>query len=214
MIERVLATHHYHNTYNYLFRNKLPTMPTRFILLMFVFLFCCFSCNNAKPTESTTTEERVIDEEELLLRLSLELFTNPSSQEQQEHNQLISLAIDSLWDIFQTDSGLWYQIIKDGEGQNIQWKDRIEVHYEGFFLDGQKFDSSLDRGRPLKFYVGNMIPGWNEGMELAKVGSKMRLLVPSWLAYGKKGFVVPPKDTMVPPDSPIWFNLEVLRKIR
>ena len=67
--------------------------------------------------------------------------------------------------------------------------DRVAVHYEGALLDGTLFDSSVQRGQPIEFLLGEgqVIPGWDEGIALLSVGDKARLLIPSDLAYGSRG---------------------------
>ena len=77
----------------------------------------------------------------------------------------------------------------------------VSVHYSGFLLDGTKFDSSYDRGQPITFPIGQgrVIPGWDEGIALLKVGSKARFIIPPNLAYGERGAggVIPPNATLI-----------------
>lgn len=106
-----------------------------------------------------------------------------------------------------TASGLRYKITKANEdGQSINAGDKISVHYSGQFLDGKVFDSSLDRGEPIEFNVGTgrVIPGWDEGLQLLKVGEKATLIIPSNLAYGERG--VGP----IPPNTPLKFEVEII----
>ena len=110
-----------------------------------------------------------------------------------------------MWDVdstlFKTTaSGLKYAIIKEGEGPLVQPQQQIVVHYSGFLLDGTKFDSSVERDEPLTFMagVGQVIPGWDEGLLLLKKGSKARLVIPDSLAYGDRDLgKIPPKSTLV-----------------
>lgn len=81
-------------------------------------------------------------------------------------------------------SGLQYTVLKEGTGPKPTIKDTVKVHYHGTLIDGTVFDSSIQRGEPIEFPVGNVIPGWVEALQLMPVGSKWRLFIPANLAYG------------------------------
>ena len=110
-----------------------------------------------------------------------------------------------MWDVdstlFKTTaSGLKYAIIKEGEGPLVQPQQQVSVHYSGFLSNGTKFDSSVERDEPLTFMagVGQVIPGWDEGLLLLKKGSKARLVIPDSLAYGDRDLgKIPPKSTLI-----------------
>lgn len=110
-----------------------------------------------------------------------------------------------MWDVdstlFKTTaSGLKYAIIKDGEGLQIQPQQKVVVHYSGFLQNGTKFDSSVERDEPITFMagVGQVIPGWDEGLLLLKKGSKARFVIPDSLAYGDRDLgKIPPKSTLI-----------------
>lgn len=106
-----------------------------------------------------------------------------------------------------TDSGLRYQILQTGNGQEAQKGDIVSVHYVGTLEDGTKFDSSIDRGSPFQFTlgVGQVIKGWDEGVAGMKIGEKRRLLVPSALGYGVNGY--PP---VIPGNANLIFEVELL----
>jgi len=84
-------------------------------------------------------------------------------------------------------SQLQYKIIKPGEGPKPKLGDVVMVHYEGRLLDGRKFDSSIDRGKPQEINIeeGKIIPGWVEALQLMSTGSRFRVWIPSELAYGQ-----------------------------
>lgn len=86
-----------------------------------------------------------------------------------------------------TASGLQYEVIKEGDGEQPTAQDQVEVHYTGKLIDGTVFDSSVERGMPATFGVTQVIPGWVEALQLMKAGSKWRLFIPSQLAYGPQG---------------------------
>jgi len=91
--------------------------------------------------------------------------------------------------------------LKIGEGAEAKNGNNVFVHYTGRLLDGTKFDSSLDRGEPLSFILGQgqVIPGWEQGILGMKVGGKRKLTIPPALAYGERGAggVIPPNSTLV-----------------
>ena len=105
-------------------------------------------------------------------------------------------------DTLSTADGLKYIMVKSNpDGTPVQKGDSVEVHYTGYFTNGKIFDSSYNRGEPLKFKVGmgQVIKGWDEGLMLLKKGEKARLLVPYQLAYGEKGYpgAIPPKSDLI-----------------
>ena len=86
-----------------------------------------------------------------------------------------------------TNSGLQYQVVKEGEGDAPTLSDTVSVNYEGKLISGKVFDSSYERGQPATFKVGDVIPGWQEALMLMKPGATYMLYIPSNLAYGKQG---------------------------
>ncbi|HAY33811.1 MAG TPA: hypothetical protein DCY06_06705 [Bacteroidetes bacterium] len=110
-------------------------------------------------------------------------------------------------DTSSTASGLKYIIMEEGTGAKAENGKSVEVHYSGYLLDGKKFDSSIDRNEPIEFILGKgqVIKGWEEGIALMNVGDKMRLIIPSELAYGKKG-----AGDIIPPDATLVFDVELM----
>ena len=106
-----------------------------------------------------------------------------------------------------TDSGLQYVVTEHGDGDSPQLGDIVEVHYTGRFTDGNVFDSSYDREKPLRFKAGSgqVIPGWDEAIMLLKVGDTAKLIIPPELAYGEAGV-----GEDIPPDSTLYFEVELL----
>lgn len=84
-------------------------------------------------------------------------------------------------------SGLRYKILKKGTGTKPLSTDVVKTHYHGYLIDGEVFDSSVDRGEPTEFPVNAVISGWTEALQLMPVGSKWTLYIPYQLAYGEKG---------------------------
>lgn len=109
----------------------------------------------------------------------------------------------------QTESGLLYQIIDEGTGKHPTADDVVIVHYTGTLVDGQKFDSSYDRGEPTKFPLMGVIKGWTEGIQLIGVGGKIKLVVPPELAYGDEEKPAYGDNVGIPPASTLVFEVEL-----
>lgn len=103
-----------------------------------------------------------------------------------------------------TESGLQYNMIRDGKGKSPTAEDVIKVHYTGSLIDGTTFDSSYERGEPASFSVGAVIPGFAEGLQLMKEGGKIRLVIPEDQAYGLDG---PPS---IGPNQALVFEVELI----
>lgn len=108
-----------------------------------------------------------------------------------------------------TASGLQYQVVKMGEGPKPVATDVVKVHYEGTLLDGTKFDSSIDRGKPTEFPLNRVIKGWTEGLQYMPVGSKFTFYIPYQLAYGAQG-----AGNIIKPYSTLVFEVELLEIIK
>jgi FKBP-type peptidyl-prolyl cis-trans isomerase len=89
--------------------------------------------------------------------------------------------------VITTESGVQYKVITEGKGAKPTAEDTVVVHYTGKTLDGNVFDSSVQRGEPQTFPVGVVIPGWSEAVQLMPLGSKYQIWIPSELGYGAQG---------------------------
>lgn len=105
-----------------------------------------------------------------------------------------------------TASGLQYQVLEPGDGEKPTVDDVVRVHYKGTLLDGTEFDSSYERGEPAMFALGQVVPGWQEGIALMPVGSKYRLWIPGDLAYGELGT----PNGEIGPNATLVFEVELL----
>ena len=108
----------------------------------------------------------------------------------------------------ETPSGLRYQILQKGTGKKATKGAMVSVHYKGQLLDGTVFDSSYKRKQPIDFAigVGQVIAGWDEGIQLLQVGDKARLVIPSHLAYGESG-----AGGVIPPNATLIFDVELMK---
>ena len=102
-------------------------------------------------------------------------------------------------------SGLQYEVIKMGDGPKPQLTDSVECHYHGTLINGQVFDSSMDRGETATFPLQGVIKGWTEILQLMPVGSKWKVTIPSDLAYGDRG-----AGQMIQPGSTLIFIIELI----
>ena len=104
-----------------------------------------------------------------------------------------------------TESGLQYEVLATGDGEKPTAASTVRTHYHGTFINGDIFDSSVDRGQPAEFPVGGVIAGWTEALQLMTEGSKWRLYVPYNLAYGERG-----SQGAIPPYATLVFDVELL----
>ena len=107
-----------------------------------------------------------------------------------------------------TASGLQYIITQEGTGEAPKPEQQVKVHYAGTLIDGTEFDSSYKRGEPATFGLRQVIPGWTEGLQLLKPGGKMKLFIPSALAYGDQD------RPSIPANSVLIFDVELLEIVK
>jgi FKBP-type peptidyl-prolyl cis-trans isomerase FkpA len=108
--------------------------------------------------------------------------------------------------IITTSSGLQYEIVKEGTGQRPTLENNVTVQYVGKLIDGTVFESSIDAGKPVNMEVKKLIKGWQEALQMMKVGSKYIIYVPTNLAYG----LYPQPGGKVKPNMALIFELELL----
>lgn len=103
------------------------------------------------------------------------------------------------------DSGLQYEILKEGDGAKPTAFNTVTCHYHGTLIDGTVFDSSVQRGKPASFPLNMVIKGWTEGLQLMSVGSKYRFFIPANLAYGERQV-----SAQIGANSTLIFDVELL----
>ena len=104
-----------------------------------------------------------------------------------------------------TDSNLFYVVEQEGDGTHPALTDDVTVHYKGYFLNGQVFDSSFDRGVPATFPLNRVVEGWQEGIPKFSRGGRGKLFIPSNLGYGS----MPPPG--IPANAVLVFDVELLK---
>ena len=113
-------------------------------------------------------------------------------------------------------SQIQYRVIATGKGEIPDYDDTVIVHYNGFLIDGYKFDSSYDRGQPATFGVKSVIVGWQEVLQKMPVGSKWEVFIPQNLGYGTSGVPSDVKkgEYVIPPSSTLIFEIELLSIVK
>jgi len=106
--------------------------------------------------------------------------------------------------VIELPSGLQYKVITEGSGESPKPEDMVTVNYTGTLIDGTVFDATSQHGEPAKFAVNGVIPGWTEGLQLMKPGSKYKFFIPADLAYGEQ------KTGPIPAGSMLIFEVELL----
>lgn len=104
-----------------------------------------------------------------------------------------------------TESGLQYKVLEAGDGEKPSLESTVQVHYEGTLINGEVFDSSVERGAPVEFGLTQVIPGWTEGLQLMPEGSKWEFYIPGDLAYGPAG------NRNIGPNEALIFQVELIQ---
>ena len=133
------------------------------------------------------------------------LFTSCKKQEEKDRELILKYIADNNLNAVEGPEGLFYVMEREGTGANPITSSRVTVHYEGFLLNGDKFDSSIDRGQPSTFPLTSVIRGWQIGIPLFKAGGKGKLILPSGLAYGRQG-----AGNSIPPNAVLVFGVELI----
>lgn len=174
-------------------------------ILLILSIFISLSCKDrAAPKENP---EIVETPDADIGGLYQYYHSNPKTLEQREENKIIEYAADKNMNAERTRSGVFIANHMVGKGDSVRWGDPITVHYKGYFMNGEEFDSSIKKDKPISFRVGSMVAGWNEAFPFLRVGSKATLIIPSHMGYGKRGF-----PGFVGPDEILVFDVEILHE--
>ncbi len=135
-------------------------------------------------------------------------FEGEREKREENENEALKEQMKKISDGFEeTASGLKYKILQEGNGKRATKNSNVTVHYKGQLIDGQVFDSSYQRNKPIDFKlgIGQVISGWDEGIQLLKVGDRARFVIPSNLAYGSQG-----AGGVIPPNATLIFDVELM----
>ena len=170
------------------------------------FILIVLSCNQEGPQNpnTTITEEKIPKAEnpDQIAKLYEHYTNDPQTQNQKDENNIIDYLANQNEDFMRYKNGIYVNIKKQGNGQKYTPSQASIADYKGFTLDGTVFDSSFKRGKPMHFKAGQMIPGWTQVQYNVSPGAELTLIVPSHLAYGKRGF-----PGAVEPNSVIAFDV-------
>ncbi|MEZ8069127.1 FKBP-type peptidyl-prolyl cis-trans isomerase [Vibrio sp. FF145] len=132
-------------------------------------------------------------------------MNHKSGEENIEQGQQFLIENGAREGVVTTESGLQYLVLEEGTGTEHPTKNsKVTVHYHGTLIDGTVLDSSVDRGEPISFALKQVIKGWQEGLTYMVEGQKVRLFIPSQLAYGKGG------SGPIPPSATLIFDVELI----
>ena len=166
----------------------------------FIFLADSFFKGDMKPP--------FLKEDDLLyFKVKINKVKTLEDFEQEEIASIANYIKDNNVTVEPTQSGLYYIETVVGKGKKVEMGKKVTLHYDGKFLDGTVFDSSVQRGQPFMFTLGqdSMIPGFVEGVLLMNEGGKATLLLPSSIAYG-----ISRPGAPIPPFAPISFDIEII----
>lgn len=189
--------------------HNICSRTTSYSSILLILLISLVACQSKKADTTNNQAPLAASEQSSAKGIDLsDLFqyytSNPRSQFEQDQNVIIDYIAGRNLQVKRESNGLFYVINKEGTGPLLKRGMPVKAHYKGYFLDGNTFDSSYDRGKPIRFTIGQMVPGWDQAMTLVNRGTSMTLLLPSFLAYGEEGY-----SGLVPPNSVLLFDIEI-----
>ncbi len=161
--------------------------------------------SGAKPAMSEEELQKVLTDFQQQMRTKMAAATQQAAEENKKKGEAFLAKNKKEKGVVTLPSGLEYKVLKEGKGAKPKATDTVSTHYQGTLIDGTEFDSSIKRGQPAEFPVGQVIKGWTEALQLMPVGSKWQLFIPSDLAYGQQG-----AGNIIGPNSTLIFEVELL----
>ncbi len=158
---------------------------------------------NGKPTLLTTQQC------DMTVREQIQAFMRKKSQAAIDEGNKLLAENSKRPGVTITPSGLQYEVITMGTGPRPVDSSVVKVHYDGYLINGKKFESSRDRGQPASFTLNQVIRGWTEGLKLMPVGSRFKFYIPYTLGYGEQG-----NGNAIPGGSALVFNVELLEIVK
>jgi FKBP-type peptidyl-prolyl cis-trans isomerase FklB len=186
-------------------KNQFDTLNTK----VFMDAYLATLAGDKKPVFNEQSADMVLRTRFEQVRVKKDSLEKGQSKITLEEGRKFLAENKSKEGVITLESGLQYQVIKQGNGAKPGLTDQVKCHYHGTLLDGTVFDSSVDRGQPATFYVNGVIKGWTEALQLMPVGSKWKLFVPAELAYGERA--AGPK---VKANSMLIFEVELLEILK
>ncbi len=158
-----------------------------------------------KPAMSEEELQKVLTDFQTAMRAKMTAAAQQAADENKKTGEAFLAKNKKEKGVVTLPSGLQYKVLKEGKGAKPKAADTVSTHYRGTLIDGTEFDSSIKRGQPAEFPVGQVIKGWTEALQLMPVGSKWQLFIPSDLAYGQQG-----AGNIIGPNSTLIFEVELL----
>ena len=173
-------------------------------------MLCFDACKSSKKTQASK-EPTKVEKKSTTKTKSNQINTDNIAIYQTEQGKIDQklikeyLAKNALSKYGVTKSGIYYVVEKSGTAQKPTINNNVDCHYKGYLLDGTQFDSSYDRGQSTQFPLSGVIQGWQEGIPTIGKGGKVKLLIPSGLAYGSRGI-----GNIIKPNSVLVFDVELI----
>lgn len=158
---------------------------------------------------SNSKTEMSFDESNAILQTYMQEAAGKKNSKNEEEGKQFLEENAKKQGVITLESGMQYQVLKEGAGATPTAADEVTTHYHGMLIDGKVFDSSVERGQPATFGVSQVIKGWTEALQLMKEGSKWRLFIPSDLAYGQRG-----AGADIGPGATLIFDVELIKVIK
>ncbi|MFN3918496.1 MAG: FKBP-type peptidyl-prolyl cis-trans isomerase [Flavobacteriales bacterium] len=168
-----------------------------------LFTIACSTQETDEAAEDIDISTEVQPSESIATVTPQPTFAEIAAKNAQEGENFLK-EIEAKAGVKKTESGLCYEVIKPGKGKKPGMQGQVQVHYHGTHIDGRVFDSSVERGEPITFNLGQVIIGWQEGLQLMPEGSTYKLYIPSKLAYGEGG------TGSIGPNEVLIFEVELL----